>query len=962
MAITHSIKFTASAKDAISEIQKYEDRIVATAQTVDKYASSLGGSKVLAQANNWTAAVAKLGGATDGLVSKEQVLAGATKLTAAEKEKLNRTLGEAIAKYTALGKTAPSAMTDLHEATKKVGGATDSWTASVGKMAAGYVAGLASFATVQAALGGVVTFLKSSVQEAAAAEAAQKRLETAMRTNGVATEGNRQAFANLAAEMQRTTVYEGDQIVALEAMALQLGVLPSQMEPAIKAAANLASGLGIDVEQALTMIVKANNESYTAFGKLGISIDEARASAEGLPYVLEQINQQVGGQAASEVDTYAGRIAQLSNEWGDLKEAVGGLITSNGLLADSFGALTEILRGATTVAGDLRGHLAGLAAASLTGASGIVGYLADLGRIPPPKVDTSQITEGTMKVRQGVSDAQAAIVRLQKAFEDYGKSSTSVWAKQAESAQALKDEALSRWAQAILMASGSAQAAAPQFKALQGVLVSLGDAQANALGFTGWAEPIAGTVAGIDKLLTKSREAQAATAAVAKAMGGLAAGLPTATTEMGAYFSTAKTGAKDTGEGFKEHLGKATDVIDLLSRTAEMSGHRTTAALLSTASATAKAFAAGSPWGAAMAAATGLLTTFAKAIFGSAESKKDYAATDQIKVLQAELLRTYGSLEAIARAGGDAGRELVAAWGDRSQAGLKHFQDLLDDFNGKVADSRTELSDLQAVLAGRGEMDWKAAQGIIESYGGTLANLGTQFESAKLAADWKTTWDDWQTLIDMGAEGGSTLQAMKEEIGALVGESVRIGTEIPEQFKPLIEQLLRSGDLFDDNGEAITDLGKLKFGGPIVSEVDKIILKIDELITALSTGLPKAFDSLGDMTVPTVRIPVKYDLENEIPEFARQPFGGGDEVPQYKTGTDGQYLNFGAGTLAMLHGWEAIVPRDQTPGSGMAAPAPVSSRVDTTDLVAELRGLRRDQAALESMFRRAVRDAVLLAR
>ena len=106
MAITHSVKFTASARDAISEIQKYEDRIVAMAATVDKHASSLGGSKILAQANNWTAAVQKIG--------------GATALTGDEQRKVNAILDQAIQKYAALGQKAPSAMTDLYNATKKV--------------------------------------------------------------------------------------------------------------------------------------------------------------------------------------------------------------------------------------------------------------------------------------------------------------------------------------------------------------------------------------------------------------------------------------------------------------------------------------------------------------------------------------------------------------------------------------------------------------------------------------------------------------------------------------------------------------------------------------------------------------------------------------------------------------------------------------------------------------------------
>ena len=210
-------------------------------------------------------------------------IGGAAKLTEAEQRKVNRTVEEAIAKYRALGQEAPAHLQKLAGETKQVAAATESWTAGVGKMAAGYLAGMASFATAQRVIGGTVDFLKESVQAAAEAEAAQTRLATAMQQNGVATEGNRAAFQALAEEMQRTTVYEDDQIVALEAMATQLGVLPSQMDGAIKAAANLASGLGIDLEKAMTMIVKANNESYTAFSKLGISIDEARAKAEGAP-------------------------------------------------------------------------------------------------------------------------------------------------------------------------------------------------------------------------------------------------------------------------------------------------------------------------------------------------------------------------------------------------------------------------------------------------------------------------------------------------------------------------------------------------------------------------------------------------------------------------------------------------------------------------------------------------------
>ena len=213
--------------------------------------------------------------------------------------------------------------------------------------------------------------------------------------------------------MQRTTVYEDDQIVALEAMATQLGVLPSQMEGAIKAAANLASGLGIDLEQAMKMIVKANNESFTAFQKLGISIDETRAKAEGLPYILEQINAGMGGQAASEIETYAGQVKQLANEWGDLKEQLGGLIISNGLFADSLRVITEALRGVNAATATWSNTLSLLAAMGLRG--GLPALLEELRRIgqtPPPKLDPKGVTDGAMAMRQALDGATASLDKL----------------------------------------------------------------------------------------------------------------------------------------------------------------------------------------------------------------------------------------------------------------------------------------------------------------------------------------------------------------------------------------------------------------------------------------------------------------------------------------------------------------------------------------------------------------------
>ena len=130
----------------------------------------------------------------------------------------------------------------------------------------------------------------------------------------------------------------------------------------------------------------------------------------------------------------------------------------------------------------------------------------------------------------------------------------------------------------------------------------------------------------------------------------------------------------------------------------------------------------------------------------------------------------------------------------------------------------------------------------------------------------KQVIDDFETLEDMGADVGGVLAAMSDEISTLVQTSVKMGTEIPENMRPFIEELIRAGKLVDENGDAITDLGNLKFGAPLMSEVDKIIAKIDELIETLTKGLTGAFAAVGRTHVPDVEIGYRYVAKNAPPE------------------------------------------------------------------------------------------------
>src|SRR6185436_7708981 len=104
--------------------------------------------------------------------------------------------------------------------------------------------------------------------------------------------------------------------------------------------------------------------------------------------------------------------------------------------------------------------------------------------------------------------------------------------------------------------------------------------------------------------------------------------------------------------------------------------------------------------GAAIGAATGALAGFVRGLFGMSEGRKELvAANADIKKLQDELLKTYGSLDNIRTMGGAAGAALAGAWGDQNQAGLAHFKGLLGEFNAEMEHTKA-ITDLYNELIG----------------------------------------------------------------------------------------------------------------------------------------------------------------------------------------------------------------------------------------------------------------------
>ncbi len=209
--------------------------------------------------------------------------------------------------------------------------------------AGGPSGGLGKFETsltkIGAALGGMAALDKAgdnlvrlstqSVTAFSEQEAAFKKLETALTAQKVAVPETMQLYANLAGQFQNTTKFSDDLITEMQALLVQVGgVMPEQMGAALEAATNLSAGLDIDLKTATMAVAKAFDGGGQALGRMLPSLRDLVKDGATTTEVLAALNERFGGAAVAQMDTYAGKIAHLKNNWNELQERLGGALVA----------------------------------------------------------------------------------------------------------------------------------------------------------------------------------------------------------------------------------------------------------------------------------------------------------------------------------------------------------------------------------------------------------------------------------------------------------------------------------------------------------------------------------------------------------------------------------------------------------------------------------------------------------
>ncbi len=239
-------------------------------------------------------------------------------------------------------------------ATSQIQGSSDSMNSVTESIGAGWLSVGAKVAAASAIIYGSIAVIKQFVNEAAEAETVEKRLQFALEGAGYAWTSAKSSvdqFANSILETTRFT--DEDARRALTDLMLYTNEY-AKAETGARLAMDMSIRTGQDLHTTSRLIGMAMTGNVEMLGRylpqlrnLDNVLGSNATMAEKAEYALKILQEKFGGTAAKDLDTYSGRLANMKNQWSELKEELGtGLLPT---LTKILKAMTDIIESARKI-------------------------------------------------------------------------------------------------------------------------------------------------------------------------------------------------------------------------------------------------------------------------------------------------------------------------------------------------------------------------------------------------------------------------------------------------------------------------------------------------------------------------------------------------------------------------------------------------------------------------------------
>lgn len=200
--------------------------------------------------------------------------------------------------------------------------------------------------TAIAAIGGLAIG-KEIVEAAGRQQEAVNSLNASLQTIGEFSEATSRDLQNFASELQEVTKFGDEAVIEQLAFAQAMGASAEQSKAVVKASADLAAALNIDLNSATRNVAKTLGGFA---GELGEVIPELKALSTSQLQAgagIDLIAKKYSGFAEKELGAFNVQVTQASNLYGDLLEELGATVTNSDNATEGIvevkGALKDLI-------------------------------------------------------------------------------------------------------------------------------------------------------------------------------------------------------------------------------------------------------------------------------------------------------------------------------------------------------------------------------------------------------------------------------------------------------------------------------------------------------------------------------------------------------------------------------------------------------------------------------------------
>jgi len=162
-----------------------------------------------------------------------------------------------------------------------------------------------------------------------------------------------------------------------------------------------------------------------------------------------------------------------------------------------------------------------------------------------------------------------------------------------------------------------------------------------------------------------------------------------------------------------------------------------------------------------------------------------------------------------------------------------------------LASTKAQIDEINAAL-GLQATAMQSVDEVAKKYGLTIEELGPAWAKQELDKKAQELFKDYQILNSAGVDHVTVLTKMSGAVNEYVATALKMGQEVPEAMRPMLEAMVQNGTLLDANGNKVTDLeaAGVKFAMTMSDGFKSLISEVQKLTDIIARSLGVSLDTV----------------------------------------------------------------------------------------------------------------------